>query len=205
VTVDPRVDRARRGDRAATEELLAEHYDQVALICRRMTGHRDDAEDATQEALIAIVTGLPRFDGRSAFSTWVHRVAVNACLDELRRRSRRLRLIDVSVPDHRLRAEPVASQPDPGQVVGDRLDLDRALAELPLEFRAPVILRDLLGYDYSEIGAILAVPPGTVRSRIARGRTRLVALLGPTHQSTPGNQDDPADVELPGHHHPPEN
>ena len=77
---------ARDGDRAALDSLLRRHHDRIAAVCRRLCGNDADAADATQEALIAIVRGLPRYDGRSAFSTWAYRVATNACLDELRRR-----------------------------------------------------------------------------------------------------------------------
>jgi RNA polymerase sigma-70 factor (ECF subfamily) len=164
---------ANNGDHAALDALLRRHADRIAAVCRRVVGNAPDAQDATQEALIAIVRGLPRFDGRSAFSTWAFRVATNACLDELRRRRRR--------------PEPVADETLdvlghlPGSAIdriGDRADIDAALATLPPEFRAAVVLRDLLGFDYAEIGQILAVPPGTVRSRIARGRAGLAAVLG---------------------------
>src|SRR5688500_4405303 len=80
---------AQGGDRAALDRLLRTHHDRLAALCHRLCGNPTDAADATQEALIAIVRGLPRFDGRARFSTWAYRVATNACLDELRRRSRR--------------------------------------------------------------------------------------------------------------------
>src|SRR5436190_5651974 len=80
---------AQAGDGAALETLLARHHDRLHAVCRRLTGNDADAADASQEALIAIVRGLPRFDGRSQFSTWSYRIAVNASLDELRRRQRR--------------------------------------------------------------------------------------------------------------------
>jgi RNA polymerase sigma-70 factor (ECF subfamily) len=89
---------ARSGDRAALEELLRTHHDRLYALARRITGNDADAADATQEALIAIVRGLPRFDGRSSFGTWAYRVTANACLDELRRRRRRP-LLDL--PDER--------------------------------------------------------------------------------------------------------
>lgn len=191
MSIDPLVDRARRGDAGAIEEILRSNYDRVALICRRMTGSVHDGEDATQEALIAIVAGLPRFDGRSRLSTWVHRVTVNSCLDEMRRRSRRLRLVEAVESEH-TRHTASSGGRDPSKIAGDRVDVDRALAELPLEFRAPVVLRDLLGYDYAEIADLLDVPPGTVRSRIARGRARLLLLLDP------GNHEAPSSVEHEG-------
>lgn len=134
-------------------------------------GNDADALDATQEALIAIVRGLGRFDGRAAFGTWAYRIATNACLDELRRRRRRPQ---PGLPDLD-RAEPV---PAGDETVADRLAVDAALAALPPDFRAAVVLRDLLRLDYAEIAEVLDIPPGTVRSRIARGRAALVSLLG---------------------------
>jgi RNA polymerase sigma-70 factor (ECF subfamily) len=132
------------------------------------------------------VRGLPRFDRRSRFSTWAYRVAVNASLDELRRRRRR--------PDPGLddAGEPVGiwsetrpgTQPDPASVA-ERLDVDAALRQLSPEFRAAVVLRDLCGLDYAEISEVLDVPPGTVRSRIARGRAALVPLLAGNQPSQP--------------------
>src|SRR3954454_1472976 len=80
---------AQAGDRAALESLLRRHFDRVHAVCRRIAGSTRDADDAAQEAMIGIVRGLPRFDGRAQFSTWAYRIATNAALDELRRRTRR--------------------------------------------------------------------------------------------------------------------
>ncbi len=80
---------ARGGDRAALEVLLTTHYDRVHALCRRMLGNDADALDATQDALLAAVKALGRFDGRSSFGTWLYRIATNTCIDELRRRRRR--------------------------------------------------------------------------------------------------------------------
>jgi RNA polymerase sigma-70 factor (ECF subfamily) len=164
---------AQAGDRRALERVLHRHHENVYALCRRMTGNDADARDATQEALLAIVRGLARFDGRAAFSTWVYRVATNACLDELRRRSRRPDPVD-----HRERVEARTSAPTHDQQVVDRLAIDDALALLPDEFRAAVVLRDVNGLDYAEIAEVLAIPPGTVRSRIARGRAAMARRLG---------------------------
>ena len=153
--------------------MLRRHHDQIHAICRRLAGNDADGQDAAQEALIAIVRGLPRFGGRAKFSTWAYRVATNAALDELRRRSRR------PVPTVIEASERFAgtSTTDDSPAVVARLDLDDALAQLPEEFRAPVVLRDVAGCDYAEIGSILQILPGTVRSRIARGRARLAEVL----------------------------
>jgi RNA polymerase sigma-70 factor (ECF subfamily) len=166
------VDAAQGGDRDALEQLLRRHHDRVRALARRLCGNDADAADATQEALLAIVRGLDRFDGRAAFTTWLHRVATNACLDELRRRARRPQPAADSTFE---RAE---SGRDTAEVVSARIVVDAALATLPLEFRAAVVLRDLCALDYAEIGEVLDIPPGTVRSRIARGRAAIAAHLG---------------------------
>ncbi len=169
---------AQAGDQRALDALLRANYDRIYAVCRRLAGNEADAMDATQEALITIAKRIDRFDGRSAFSTWAYRVATNACLDELRRRKRRP---TPGLPEHE-RAEDEAvdssTQRALGDAVTDSLVIDDALQQLPEEFRAPVVLRDLLGMDYAEIGATLDIKPGTVRSRIARGRAALAAILG---------------------------
>jgi RNA polymerase sigma-70 factor, ECF subfamily len=173
----PLVELARLGDRRALESLLRAHYDRVYAVCRRLTGNDADAADAAQDALIAIVRGLDRFDGRSRFATWVYRVAVNASIDELRRRSRRPSAGLEEVQDARVTQVAALGRLDP-ETAAARADVDRALLRLPAEFRAPVVLRDMCGLDYAEIAEVLQIPPGTVRSRIARGRAALVGFLG---------------------------
>ena len=164
---------AQAGDRAALDALLRRHYDHIYAVCRRITGQDADAADAAQEALLAIVRGLPRFDGRAKFSTWAHRIAHNACIDELRRRGRRP---DPGLPD--FETAPRGEAPGLDDAVTDRLSTDEALQALPEDYRAVIVLRDQLGMDYAEIAAVLDIPPGTVRSRIARGRTALARTLG---------------------------
>jgi RNA polymerase sigma-70 factor (ECF subfamily) len=169
---------AKQGDRQALDQLLRRHYDRIFGLCRRITANDADAADAAQEALLGICRGLPRFDGSARFSTWVYRVTTNACLDELRRRKRRpLALVTADGL--------VAPVRGPEDATVAAVDLDRALARLPVEFRTAVALRDLLGLDYAEIAEVLSIPPGTVRSRIARGRAALADLLG--------NPDPPGD------------
>jgi RNA polymerase sigma-70 factor (ECF subfamily) len=175
------IDASRSGDRSALDALLRRHVDMVHAVCVRLAGNPADGADATQEALLAIVRGLPRFDGRSSVRTWMYRVATNACLDELRRRARRP---SVGLPDAVLERVERADGPALDTAVVDRLSIDRALVELPEEFRVAVVLRDVAGFDYAQIAEVLDVPLGTVRSRIARGRDRLAELLG-------GNQDNP--------------
>ena len=178
---------AQQGDRRALDKLLRRHHDRIHAICRRLAGNDADGMDATQEALIAVVRGLPRFGGRARFSTWAYRVATNAALDELRRRGRRP--VPVLPAD---RGGAAGAGVDPADAAV-RVDIDAALAGLPEEFRVPVVLRDVAGCDYAEIGTILRIPPGTVRSRIARGRTRLAeALRSDDGSGTDGNSGPPS-------------
>jgi RNA polymerase sigma-70 factor (ECF subfamily) len=166
-----------------------------------VTGDDTDAQDALQDALVAIARGIRRFDGRSSFSTWSYRVATNACLDELRRRRRRPvpsalgggtsadggsagggldPLERVGTPGGPVLAGGRAGVAADGGIgaVDGRLDVDAALARVPDPFRAAVVLRDLCDLDYAEIARVLDIPVGTVRSRIARGRALLSGLLG---------------------------
>jgi RNA polymerase sigma-70 factor, ECF subfamily len=168
---------AKAGDRGALDQLLRRHYDRVHAVCRRLAGATRDADDAAQEAMIRIVRGLSSFDGRSSFATWAYRIATNTALDELRKRSRRpaLHVVDddgsVAEPADELAHLTV-------EAVSDRLAIDAALADLGDDHRAAVVLRDVADLDYSEIAEVLGVPIGTVKSRIARGRSQLAERLG---------------------------
>jgi RNA polymerase sigma-70 factor (ECF subfamily) len=180
---------AQAGDRRSLDILLRRHYDRVHAICRRIAGSSRDADDAAQEAMISIVRGLNRFDGRSAFTTWIYRIATNAALDELRRRNRRPSLHVTSDEDG---YTPEAVDPLSERTVesvADRMAIDAALADLPDEFKAAVVLRDVCDLDYGEIAEALDIPVGTVKSRIARARAQLVQRLG--NQPAPGERQSP--------------
>ena len=165
--------RAADGDSGALDALLRNHSALIHGVCRRILGNPDDALDATQEALLAIARKIGSFDGRSKFSTWAYRVATNAALDEARRRGRRPLPLE-HLPETGGRIDASAGEAR----IADRLDVEAALAHLTPEYRAAVALRDLVGMDYAEISAVLGIPPGTVRSRISRGRAALADLLG---------------------------
>lgn len=165
-----------------------------------MMGNDPDAQDALQDALISLARGIRRFDGRSTFSTWSYRVATNACLDELRRRTRRpvpgsvgggglgdddgsyggLDPLDGAATGGPGTVLAGGSSPTDGGIsaVADRIDVDAAVSRLRADFRAAVVLRDLCDLDYGEIAQVLDIPAGTVRSRIARGRAQLADMLG---------------------------
>ena len=194
------VEAARRGDRSSLDQLLRRHYDRVYSVCRRVTGHDSDAADAAQEAMILIVRGLDKFDGRSSFATWVYRIATNASLDELRRKRRRplVGLGSSSHFDGDADNDPPSEHADPDSgaridAIGDRMLLDQALAALPEDFRVPVVLRDVGCLDYTEIAEVIGIPVGTVKSRIARGRSQLATALGPKYGHGAGNQTPPSE------------
>jgi RNA polymerase sigma-70 factor (ECF subfamily) len=192
------VRRAQAGEAAAMNTLLERHYSRVHAVCRRMSGSAADADDATQETLIRIVRGIRSFDGRSSFGTWAYRVATNTSLDELRKRRRRPQ-------PHVVRADsdvaPEVVDPRAERDVTtpvDRLALDAAVASLPDEFRAPLVLRDVVDLDYAEIAEALHIPLGTVKSRIARARRILADTLGASY----GIGDGRGDTGHTGNHDP---
>jgi RNA polymerase sigma-70 factor (ECF subfamily) len=179
---------AAKGDRAALDTLLRRHAGLIHAVCRRVLANPDDALDASQDALLAVARRIDTFDGRSKFTTWCYRVATNAALDEVRRSARRPVPAE-TVPEPRGRAPAVEDS------VTDRLDVDAALARLSPSHRAAVALRDLVGLDYAEIATVLGIPPGTVRSRIARGRAALADQLGSARadHEIGGNQTPPSE------------
>jgi RNA polymerase sigma-70 factor, ECF subfamily len=192
------VSAAQRGDRNALDQLLRRHYDRLHAVCRRIAGSSRDADDACQEALIKIVRNLPRFDAKSSFGTWAYRIATNAALDELRKRDRTPKPV-LDDHDDRRRETPDDRAHQPMDQLGDRLVLDAALAELPDDLRAAVVLRDVAHLDYAEIAEVLDVPVGTVKSRISRGRAALAQRLridldvplSPGLSPDPGNRTHP--------------
>ncbi len=160
--------RSVAGDLDAYDQLVGVYEDRVYQVAFRVTGNREDAWDAAQEAFLNAFRSLPRFRGASAFSTWLHRIAVNAALDLVRRRP----------PQPHLPLESVAvsggDEPDDAATRSDvQRRITRAIASLPAEQRVVVVLRDLQGLSYEEIAAALRIPAGTVRSRLSRGREAL--------------------------------
>ncbi len=161
------------GDVSAFEELMRAHEDRVFAICLRMLRDREAALDATQETFVAVFRKADRFAGRSAFSTWLYRVAVNTCYDMLRRQRRRP---TTALPDHVEPPDPTTE--DQLRSADLRPEIEAALAALPAEFRSAVVLADLEDLPLQEVGEILGVPVGTVKSRVFRGRRLLAQALG---------------------------
>jgi RNA polymerase sigma-70 factor (ECF subfamily) len=178
---------------APLEQLLRDNYSMMRAVCWRILSNESDADDATQNAMMAIVKNFSSFDERSAFSTWAYRIATNAALDELRRRRRRpLTLLGHDNGE----AMDIADQRSEDQFshIDAHDELSSALALIPEEYRVALVLRDVADLDYEEISHILDVPIGTVRSRIARGRGRLAGILG--NQNPSGERQTP-DSESP--------
>jgi RNA polymerase sigma-70 factor (ECF subfamily) len=168
------VQRARQGDARAFEQLARDVERPLYRLAVRMVGHVD-AEDVVQDALLAAWRSLASFEG-SSFRAWIFRIATNRALDRLRSRRRHPELpLDppAEEDDERSWAEPAAPGPELGDIAADREALvvvEEALATLPAEQRAVLLLRDIEGFAYEEIAIITAVEIGTVKSRIHRGR-----------------------------------
>jgi RNA polymerase sigma-70 factor (ECF subfamily) len=150
------------GDVSAFDELMRAHQDRVFGICLRMLRDRDAALDASQETFVTVFRKAGQFAGRSAFSTWLYRVAVNTCHEPLS---------ETNDP-------PDAHAEDQLGAVELRPDIERALESLPSEFRPAIILSDLEGLALQTVSEILGVPVGTVKSRVFRGRRLLADQLG---------------------------
>ena len=163
---------ASRGDAAALDALLAAVRPEVLRLCGRFLPHREDAEEACQDALFAVATGIGAFEHRASFRTWLHGITANRARSTYRVLRRRFiqEASGASIPDH----------PDPQRtsvVAGTRLDLLEGLESLGPDLAEPVALRDILGLPYAEIATLLGQPEGTVKSRIHDGRRRLRELL----------------------------
>jgi RNA polymerase sigma-70 factor (ECF subfamily) len=166
--------RAAAGDRPALEELLAEVQPRVRRICGRMLLFAEDAEEATQDALLLVATKIDQFGGRSRFTTWLHAVASNSARSTYRSLKRRAaeRPTD-QLPSH---ADPRTTS----VIAGSRLDLLEALETVGAthpDLVEPLVLRDVQELGYHEIAALLGVPLGTVKSRIHAARKAVRPLL----------------------------
>ena len=166
------VDRHRGGDAAAFGVLVQRHRDRAWSVALRTLGDPTEAADAVQEAFISAFRQVGQFRGDAKFSTWLHRIVVNACLDRMRRQRAR-----PSVPLD----EAALQVADPRDVLAERetsSEVERGLAQLSDEHRLAIVLVDLQGHSVDEAATLLGVAPGTVKSRCHRGRAHLAVLLG---------------------------
>ena len=145
-----------------------------------LVGHPEDAADVTQEALLKAWRGLPAFQGGSSFSTWLYRLTGNAAIDLLRRERKRRGDLSLDDPDRGWDSQLADPAPPPEKSLEQkelRRAVVRALALLSEEHRQVLVLRELNGASYEEMGRVLDLPPGTVKSRVARARLALAKLL----------------------------
>lgn len=169
--------RAAGGDRAALDELLAAIQPRVRRICGRMLLHPEDAEEAAQDALLLVATKVGSFEGRSRFTTWLHAVASNSARSTYRSLKRR-------AAEHT--TDELPQSPDPrttSVIAGSRLDLLEALEIVGTdhpELVEPLVLRDVQQLEYADIAELLAIPLGTVKSRIHAARRAVRPLLAVT-------------------------
>ncbi|MEO8475782.1 MAG: sigma-70 family RNA polymerase sigma factor [Actinomycetota bacterium] len=169
--------RARGGDTTAFGALVQLHQTRIYAVCLRILADPEDARDAAQDAFMTAFRKLEQFRGDAAFGTWLHRIAVNACYDSLRRAKRQ--------PMLHVRADPADERvlddgpptPDPADEIAGTIDVARALALIPEDFRVVLVLADIEDLPYEEIARVLEVPIGTVKSRVHRGRVALARAL----------------------------
>ena len=169
--------RLQQRDEAAFEELIRQYEKKVYTLCFRMCGSSEDAEEAAQDTFLALWRGIDRFRQESSLSTWIYRLASNACIDTLRRRKKQNA---VSLDDEELFIDAVDPSPQP-QETAERREVQRLLQKgllsLPEEYRKVLILREIEGLSYTEIAESASLELGTVKSRISRGRALLRNFL----------------------------
>lgn len=170
--------RLQKRDETAFEELLRQYKKKVYTLCFRMCGNSEDAEEAAQDTFLALWRGIDRFRQESSLSTWIYRLASNACIDLLRRRKKQGS--SLSLDDEELFLDAVDPAPHPQEAVEHREAqklLQEGLSALPEEYRKVLILREIEGLSYTEIAESASLELGTVKSRISRGRVLLRNFL----------------------------
>jgi RNA polymerase sigma-70 factor (ECF subfamily) len=161
------------GDHDAFNQIMRNHEDRVFSVCLRIVGDREQALDATQETFLTVFRKAAQFKGDSALGTWIYRIAVNTCYDQMRKQKRRR---TDPIPDHLEPADRAAE--DAVESAGLRPEIQQALARIPEDFRVAVVLSDIEGMGLPDIAALLGTPVGTVKSRVFRGRRLLARELG---------------------------
>ena len=165
---------ARGGDMRAFERLYRAHSGKVMGLCLRMTRRRDVAEDCVQQTFIRAWRNLAAFEGRSAFGTWLHRIAVNEVLTLARNRGTRSESNDEVVENALAQSGDGEKEFDAGGV----MDVERALATLPEGARHVVVLQAVYGYSHEEVADMLGIAVGTCKAQLHRGRRLLRERMG---------------------------
>ena len=165
------------GEGDAFERLMERHEDRIFALCQKMLHNRSDALEASQEIFITAFRRASSFRGDSAFGTWLYRIGINHCKDVLRKRK------DLLLEEDQLAEQVDARERGVEEAATLRVDLARALAALPDDYREAVVMHDLGGVPYEEIARLSGAPLGTIKSRISRGRRQLAGLLEPSTAS----------------------
>lgn len=166
------IEQAKRGDGGAVRALYQRHARRVYAVVRRLAGDDTLAEDWAQDAWMRAIRALPTFRGDSAFTTWIHRIAVNSALHGRRSRDRK------AGREAPMEEETATVRPQ-GEDALLRMKLERAMARLPEGMRRVLVLHDIEGYTHEEIGEMLGVNPGTCKSQLFKARARMREFLSP--------------------------
>ena len=170
------VARCRRGELGAFEDLYKRHGSRLYSVAYRITGSAADAEDLVQDIFLLVYRRLDTYRGEAALGTWMHRLAVNACLDYVQsKQGRRQQATDFI--DDLDDVEPAAHASWRPDAVLDRLDLERAVTQLPPSYRRAFLLHDVEGLEHHEVGEMLGIAEGTSKSLLHKARMRLRLLL----------------------------
>ncbi len=168
------IERASGGDPEAFNRLMERHERRMYAVALRMCANREDAQDCLQEAMLRVYRAIGGFKGESSFSTWLYRITMNTCLDELRRRKNKQSASLDDLLDEGWAPADDRGSPEKQAVRAERARaLHGAIRELPEDMRAAVVLRDIHGCTYEEIARALDINVGTIKSRISRGREKL--------------------------------
>ena len=195
-TVDELIERCLRGDQAAWEAIVRQHWRKVFNVAYKFVGRHDEAEDLTQDIFLKIFKALHTFDRRANFQTWLISISRNLCIDHYRsvRKERETLAREVDAAN----LTPISRERSP-HVRVEQADLRRqiqeALAELPATLREAVVKRDLQEFSYQEIAEQLRLPEGTVKSRINRGRLELARQLRRIQSRAPKASPTRGDTE----------
>jgi RNA polymerase sigma-70 factor, ECF subfamily len=173
-------ERCRQGELGAFEELYRAHSGRLYSVALRMVGNTADAEDLLQEIFLSAHRKLESFRGESTLGTWLYRLAVNLCLDYLRSRTGRASHLTDPLDDEP--ALPEAAGRGLADRTISRMDLERALTQLPLGCRTAFVLHDVEGLEHREIGEVMGIAEGTSKSQVHKARLRLRNLLSPGHR-----------------------
>lgn len=175
---DKLISKAVSGDGAAFSELMTMHEKRMYAVALRMCGNREDAQDCLQDAMIRIYRSISGFKGQSSFGTWVYRITMNTCLDELRKRkSRQSASLDNLVESGFSPTDGVNTPEKQAVNSEQRRVLNTAIQSLPEEMRSAIVLRDIQGFTYDEIAEMQDANIGTIKSRISRAREKLRQIL----------------------------